>query len=114
MIVTAAMVVIAVVVAIAVMLAIAVLVIAVMLVIAGYIAWFVFLRSHKIHRPIAGVVFPAMLAPIFGVSWGHMQVHGRRWNSLRHNQHRLRIDERRRPFAAQLNLTVYARRDLTR
>jgi hypothetical protein len=108
MIVTAAMVVIAVVVAIAV------LVIAVMLVIAGYIAWFVFLRSHKIHRPIAGVVFPAMLAPIFGVSWGHMQVHGRRWNSLRHNQHRLRIDERRRPFAAQLNLTVYARRDLTR
>jgi len=103
MIVTAAMVVIAVVVAIAVM-----------LMIAGYIAWFVFLRSHKIHRPIAGVVFLAMFAPIFGVSGRHMQVHGRRWISLRHNQHGLRINERRRPLAAQLNLTVNARRDLTR
>jgi hypothetical protein len=68
MIVTAAVVVIAVpVVAIAVT-----LVIAVMVATAEYIAWFVFLRSHKIYRPIAGVVFLAVLAPISCVSWWHM------------------------------------------
>ena len=106
MVVTVAMVVIAVMVMVMVMVVIVAMV--------GYIAWFVFLRSHEVHRPVAGVVFVAMLAPIFGVSWRHVQVHRRRWISLRHNQHRLRIDERRRPFAANLNLAVYARRDLAR
>jgi len=89
MIVTAAVVVIVIVVVVV----IAVVVMAVIAVsIARYIAWFVFLRSHKVHRPIAGVVFLAMLAPIFGVPRRHMQVNGRRCNPLRHNQHRLRIN----------------------
>jgi hypothetical protein len=69
MIVTAAVVVIAVVVVVVVM----VVVMAVIAVsIAAYIAWFVFLRSHKVHRPIAGVVILAMLAPIFGMARRHM------------------------------------------
>jgi hypothetical protein len=82
--------------------------------VAVYITWFVFPRTDKIHRPIAGVVFLAMLAPILCVPGRHMQVHGRRWHSLRHDQRRLRVNERRRAFVAKLNLAVHARRDLAR
>jgi len=112
-----AMIVIVIVIVTAAVIVIAVMVMVVVVVVVGipgYIAWFVFPRSHKVHRPIAGVVFLAMLAPILGVSRRHMQVHGGRWNALRHNQHRLRINERRRRFVAKLNLTVYAGGDLTR
>src|SRR5215472_15855469 len=34
----------------------------------------VFLRSHEIHRPVAGVVLVAVLAPVLGMSRGYVQV----------------------------------------
>ena len=89
---------------------------AVMLVviIAADVSRFIFFRSNEIHRPIAGIVFPAVLAPIFCVARRHVQVNGRRRRCLRLDQHRLCIDERRGTFIADLNLTVDTRRDFTR
>src|SRR5271165_7177914 len=80
----------------------------------GYVPGFVFLRSNEIHGPIAGVVLVAVFAPIFCMPWRHVQIDGRRWRCLRLDQHRLRIYERRRRCITNLNLPVYARRDVTR
>jgi hypothetical protein len=44
----------------------------IMAVIAARIAWFVFRRPNEVHGPIASIVFPAMLAPILGVSRRHV------------------------------------------
>jgi hypothetical protein len=85
-----------------------------MLAMAAFIRWFVFRGSNEIYGSIAGVVFAAMLAPIFCVSRRHVQVEGRRRSELRLDQHRLRIHERRRTFIANLNLTVDTGRHLTR
>jgi hypothetical protein len=73
---------------------------------------FVFRRSHEVHRPIAGVVFAAVLAPISRVIRRNVQVHGRRRSRLRFDQHRLGIDHRRRTIVADLHLAVHARHDL--
>jgi hypothetical protein len=32
----------------------------------------IFLGSHEIHGPIAGIIFPAVLAPISCVPWRYM------------------------------------------
>jgi hypothetical protein len=74
----------------------------------------VFRRSNEVHGSIAGVVFTAVLAPVPRVTRGHVQVDGRRRLRLRHDQHRLRIHEGRRPVIAKLNLAVYTGRHLTR
>jgi uncharacterized membrane protein YqjE len=74
----------------------------------------VFLRSHKVYRPIAGVVFTAVLAPISCVTRRNMKVQGRRRNRLRFDHHRLGVDDRRRTIVADLHLAVYARRHLAR
>jgi len=80
---------------------------------AAFIRWFVFRGSNEIYGSIAGIVFAAVLAPIFCVSRRHMQVEGRRRSELRLDQHRLRIHERRGTFIAKLNLTVDTGRHLT-
>jgi hypothetical protein len=74
----------------------------------------VFRRSHEVHGPIAGVVFMAVLAPISRVARRNVQIHWRRGSRLRLDQHRLRIDDRRRTIVADLYLAVHARRDLAR
>jgi uncharacterized membrane protein YqjE len=38
----------------------------------------VFPRSYEVHRPIAGIVFMAVLAPIFCVTRRDVQIDGRR------------------------------------
>src|SRR5260370_34237662 len=38
----------------------------------------VFLRSHEVHGPIAGVVFTAVLAPISCMPRRHVEIDGRR------------------------------------
>ena len=88
--------------------------IVVMSVVPMIVAWVIFGRSNEIDGSITGMVLVAVPAPVLGMSRRNMQVHRRKRRGLRLNQHGLRINERRRPLAAQLNLTVNARRDLTR
>jgi hypothetical protein len=75
---------------------------------------FVFLRSHEVHGPIAGVVFTAVLAPVSCVTRRNVQVHGRRRSIPWFDQHRLGIDDRRRTIVADLHLAVHAWRHLAR
>jgi hypothetical protein len=75
---------------------------------------FVFLRSHEVYGPIAGVVFAAVLAPISCVTGRNVQVHGRRRSIHWFDQHRLCIDDRRRTIVTDLHLAVHARRHLAR
>jgi hypothetical protein len=74
----------------------------------------IFRRSYEVHGPIAGVVFMTVLAPISRVIRRNVQVHWRRGSCLRLDQHRLRIDDRRRTIVADLHLAVHARHDLAR
>jgi hypothetical protein len=74
----------------------------------------VFLGSHEVHGPIAGVVFMAVLAPISRMTGRNVQVYRRRRSCHRFDQHRLGIDDGRRTIVAELHLTVHARRHLAR
>jgi hypothetical protein len=86
---------------------------ALMILIVTLIFRIVFPRSHEVHRPITGVVFMAVLAPIFCMIRRDVQIDGRRRCALRLDQHGLCIDDRRRTLVADIDLTIYARDDLT-
>src|SRR5258707_10524358 len=68
---------------------------------------FVFLRSHEVHGSIAGVVFTAVPAPISCVPGRHVQIDGRGRCRHRLDQHRLRVDDRRRTIVTELHLAVH-------
>jgi hypothetical protein len=85
-----------------------------MAVIATFVAWFVFLRADEIHRPIAGMVFMAVLAPVFGMPRWHMQINGRWRGRLSLNDHRLRVHEGRRTRISNSHLAVNARGNFPR
>jgi hypothetical protein len=74
----------------------------------------VFCRSYEVHRPIAGVILAAVLAPILRMTRRHVQVDGRRRGRLRLDQHRLCIDDGRRRGVADLNLAIDTGRHLSR
>lgn len=67
---------------------------------------------HKIHGLIAGVVPGAVLAPVLGVAWRHIQINGR----TRHHDSRaldddgLGIDQRRRWRIADVDAAIDAGR----
>ena len=71
----------------------------------------VFGGAHKVHRPIAGIVFATVLAPILRVSGRHVQINGCQLHRLRLDHHGLRVHHRRPGFIAQLDLTVHTRGD---
>jgi len=89
-------------------------IVSIMPVIAACVVRLVFCGSYEVHRPIAGVVLSAMLAPILCMARRHVQVDGRRRGCLRLDQHRLRIDHGRRRGVADLNLTIHTWRHLPR
>jgi len=89
-------------------------IVSIMPVIAACVVRLVFCGSYEVHRPIAGVVLSAMLAPILRMARRHVQVDGRRRGGLRLDQHRLRIDHGRRRGVADLNLTIHTGRHLPR
>jgi hypothetical protein len=72
----------------------------------------VFARSYEVHRPIAGIVFMAMPAPIFCVTRRDVQIDGRRGCVLRLDQHGLCVDDRRRALVADIDLAIHAGDDL--
>jgi hypothetical protein len=85
-----------------------------MILIVALILRIVFPRSYEVHRPIAGIVFMAMPAPIFCVTRGDVQIN-RRWGCvLRLDQHGLCVDDRRRTLVADIDLTIHAGDDLPR
>ena len=85
-----------------------------MLCIVTLIFGVVLLRSNEIHRPIAGVVFMAVDAPIFCVPRRYVQINGWRSHGLRLDQHGLCVDHLRRRCAPNVYLTVQAGRHFTR
>jgi hypothetical protein len=79
----------------------------------GVVTRLVLSRSHEIHRPVAGVVFAAMTRPVSRVPRWHVQIE---WTALivvrlPGNNHRLRINKRRRRRIANLYFTIDARGD---
>ncbi len=82
--------------------------------IASIVARFVFLRSDKIHGPIARIVFMTVLAPVSRMPRWYVQIDYRRRRSLTFNNHWLCVDERRRTFIADAYLTVNAGGNLPR
>jgi hypothetical protein len=86
-------------------------VIMLVVVIAAYVTRFVFLRPDEVHRPIAGVIFMAVLPPVLCMLRWHMQI-DRRWRGFPSlDDHRLRVHERRRTLISDSHLTVNARGD---
>lgn len=79
------------------------------------VALLVFGRSHKVHGPVAGVIFMAMPGPIPGVAGWHMQIYrfehyvGR----LTDNDPGLSIENRGRRSVTKLHLAIDARADFT-
>jgi hypothetical protein len=85
---------------------------ALMFLIVALILGFVFLRSHEVHRPIAGVVLTTVPAPIFCVIRRDVQIDGRRRSVLRLDHHGLCVDDRRPRVRADIDLTIHAGDDL--
>jgi hypothetical protein len=81
---------------------------ALMILIVTLIFRVVFPRFHEVHRPIASVVFLAVLAPIFCMTRRDVQIDGRRRYELRLDQHGLCVDESRWTLVADTDLTIYA------
>jgi hypothetical protein len=77
-----------------------------MILVVALVLWIVFLRSNEVYGPIAGVIFMAMLTPIFGVTGRDVQIDWRRRSLLRLNQHRVYVDDGRRTFVANIHLSV--------
>jgi hypothetical protein len=89
-------------------------VIMLMVVIAPYVARLVFLRSDEIHRPVAGIIFTAVLAPVSCMLRRHVQIH-RRWRGFPSlDDCRLRVHQRRRTLISNMHLSVNARSDFPR
>jgi hypothetical protein len=87
---------------------------ALMFLIVALILGFVFLRSHEVHRPIAGIVLATVPAPISCVIRRDVQIDGRRRSVLLLDHHGLCVDDRRRTVAADIHLTIHAGDDLPR
>ena len=81
---------------------------------AALVIRFVFSGPYEVHRPIAGIILSAIPAPILCMAGRYVQIDGRRRGILRHDQHRLRIDQRRRSGVAELNLAIDTGRYLSR
>src|SRR6202140_5875182 len=81
----------------------------------GSIAGFILGRSHEIHRPVAGVVLLAMLAPGLGMTRWHVQIDRLHRHRLshhpRHGDYRLRVHERRRRPVTQHHVAIHAGND---
>src|ERR1700730_4739255 len=73
---------------------------------AALVIRLVFCGSYEVHRPITGIILSAIPAPIPRMTGRHVQIDGRRRGLLRHDQHRLRINQGRRRVVADLNLAV--------
>ena len=69
----------------------------------------VFRRANKVHRPIAGIVFVTVLAPVLGVPGRYVQVNRCQPHRLRLDQHGLCVHHRRPGLIAKLNLTIHPR-----
>jgi hypothetical protein len=87
---------------------------ALMFLIVALILGFVFLRSHEVHRPIAGIVLATVPAPISCMTRRDVQIDGRRRSVLLLDHHGLCVDDRRRTVAADIHLTIHAGDDLPR
>ena len=87
------------------------IVVVIMTMVVMFVVRLVFGRAHKVHRPIAGIVFATVLAPILRVSGRHVQINGCQLHRLRLDHHGLRVHHRRPGFIAQLDLTVHTRGD---
>src|SRR5256885_15430965 len=65
----------------------------------GTIAGLVLRGAHEIHRPVAGVVLVAVLAPVLRVTRRHVQIDRLHRHRLshhhRHGDYRLRVEDRR-------------------
>src|SRR5437879_11173298 len=79
------------------------------------IARLVLRGAHEIHRPVAGVVLVAVLAPVLGMARRHVQIDRLHRHRLshhhRHRDERLRVDERRWRPVTQYHPPVHARSD---
>src|SRR6266853_2733997 len=79
------------------------------------IAGLVLRGAHEIHRPVAGVVLVAVLAPVLRVTRRHVQIdrlHRRRLSHHhRHGHYRLHINDARWRPVTQHHLAIYARND---
>ncbi|MEO7208031.1 MAG: hypothetical protein ABI145_14905 [Steroidobacteraceae bacterium] len=85
-----------------------------MIPIVTLVLWIVFLRSHEVHRPIAGIVFMTVLAPILCVPWRNVQI-DRRWRSvLRLDYYGLSVYDWWRSVIPDINLTIDSRDYLPR
>lgn len=74
-----------------------------------------FIRSHKIYRPPARIVFVAELSPVSGMSRGNVQI---KWLEAhrarrRHNEDRLLIDDRWRGRITDVDSAIHSRLHLT-
>src|ERR1035441_4446397 len=83
-----------------------------MILIVTLILGVVFLRSHEVHRPIAGIILMTVLAPISCVTWRDVQIDGRRRSVLRLHPQGLCVDDRRRAVVSAIDLTIHAGDDL--
>src|SRR5256885_9262489 len=84
----------------------------------GTIAGLVLRGAHEIHRPVAGVVLVAVLAPVLGMARRHVQIDRLHRHRLshhhRHGEDRLRVDERRWRAGNQYHPPLHAPGALTR
>jgi len=84
------------------------------IVLAAPVVRLIFSGPYEIHRPVAGIILSAMLAPILRMTGGYVQIDGRGRRPLRHDQHRLRMREGRGRGVAELNLAIATGRYLSR
>lgn len=72
-------------------------------------------RLHEIHRPVTGIVFLAMFGPVLCMTRWHVQIDRliHRPLGLLDNDHRLRVDDRRRWRVAKLHSAIDARSNFT-
>jgi len=87
---------------------------ALMLLIVALILGLVFPRFYEVHRSIAGIVLPTVLAPIPGVIRRDVQINGRRRSVLRLDHDRLCVNDRRWAGVAETDLTIHAGDNLAR
>jgi len=73
-------------------------------VIPAFVARLIFRGPDEVHRPVAGMIFMAVLTPVMSVLRRNVQINGRRRNRVRYrlDRHRLSVQHRWRPFIAQL------------
>jgi hypothetical protein len=84
-------------------------------VIPAFVARLIFRGPDEVHRPVAGMIFMAVLTPVMSVLRRNVEINGRRRNRVRYrlDRHRLSVQHRWRRFIAQLHLAVDSRRNLS-